>query len=271
VTNFIEGADDIYSQGYIKGDDWGSKHIWGPWEEEEANLQWINEWEDLRSTVEGAGNLSRFDYWLHTLKAYKLMAEFSSTMNQYEAMTIAGNLEIVSKHRSRLARLWEQIMSELLQRVHDEVDLGVILNLDWRTWRNWIVGKYDHNFIHAGGVLPDDHQPSQTYTGNGYITCMPILTHVQPGEEITIKALIMGDTDGPVLHYRKLGTKSFSSIKMEHDARGVYVGKIPGQKEDIEWYVTDDTSLGDVIFPASAGASGPEKMYQTVVVCETKR
>jgi hypothetical protein len=51
VTNFIEGADDIYSQGYIKGDDWGSEHIWGPWEEEKKWFKWIDDWGAMRDQV----------------------------------------------------------------------------------------------------------------------------------------------------------------------------------------------------------------------------
>jgi len=41
---------------------------------------------------------------------------------------------------------------------------------------------------------------------------------------------------------------------------------IPGQKDDFEWYVTANTSLGDVVFPATAGAEPAQRMYQTIVV-----
>ena len=93
VMNFIEGADDIYSQGFIKGDDWGSNHIWGPWEEEKDWFNWIDQWGEMRNEIEGAGNLARFDYWNNALKAHKLMANFASDLNQYEAKTNAGELQ----------------------------------------------------------------------------------------------------------------------------------------------------------------------------------
>jgi hypothetical protein len=266
VTNFIEGADDIYSQGYIKGDDWGSDHIWGPWEEEESWFKWIDDWGKRRNQVKGTGNLARFDYWYNVLNAYKLMAHFASELNQYEATTAAADLSGASTHRSKLARLWEEIMTVQVQRVHDEVDLGVILNLQWRTWRNWVEGLYDVNFIKAGGTLPDEKDPSQKYTGGKFIACIPLLTLVKPDEPIKIKALIMGTVSNPKLHYRNLGSSSFTSLDMTHDARGVYRGIIPGQRSDFEWYVTAKTSLGDVVFPATAGAVPAERMYQTVVV-----
>jgi hypothetical protein len=266
VTDFIEGADDIYSQGYITGWDWGSDHIWGPWEEEEPKLRWIDDWAKLRPIVKGNGNLARFDYWMHVLKAYKLMAEFASELNQYDKKTKSLDLAGAADHRSRLARLWEQIMSTSVQRVYDEVDLGVILNLDWRTWRNWVVGKYDANFQEAGGILPPDKDPSQDYYGEKFITCTPILTVVKPAEAIKIKALIMGKVRNPTLFYRTIGNSSFNSINLKHVARGVYRVTIPGQQEDFEWYVKAETSLGNVIFPATAGANDSTRMFQTVVV-----
>jgi hypothetical protein len=266
VTNFIEGADDIYSQGYILGDDWGSDHVWGPWEEEATQFDWIDQWDDLRSQIQGAGNLARFDYWHKVYLAHKLMCEFASNLNQYKAKTEEGDLIGAAKHRSRLARLWEQIMSKKAQAVHDEVDLGAILNLDWRTWRNWVEGKYDQNFIAAGGTLPDDKDPTRVYHGDKFITVIPVRGMVKPDEDLNIKALIMGNVIEPTLYYRSLGSGDFTSIPLIHDARGVYRGTIPGQRDDFEWYITANTNLGDVVFPATAGADLAERMYQTVVV-----
>ena len=267
VTDFTEGADDIYSQGFITGGDWGHRrHKWGPWPEEEPQFKWIDNWVNLRTQVKGVGNLARFDYWHNVFRAHKLMCEFSSNLNQYKAKTETGDLEEAAAHRSKLARLWERIMSTEVQRIYDEVDLGVILNLDWRTWKNWVVGLYDKNFVEAGGTLPADKEPSQKYTGGKYITCMPLLTQTKPDEPLKIKALIMGKVSNPNLYYRTLGDNSFTSITMTHDARGVYRVTIPGQQKDFEWYITANTSLGNVVFPATAGAESAERMYQTVVV-----
>jgi hypothetical protein len=266
VTDFTEGADDIYSQGYITGGDWGSDHKWGPWSEEKDWFSWVDRMDELRKSIDGKGNLARFDYWHNVFKVHKYMAHFASELNQYEAKTNSGDLSGATKHRSSLARLWEQIMSVQVQRVYDEVDLGVILNLHWRTWRNWVEGKYDANFLKAGGTLPEDKDPSMDYSGDKFIACMPLRTQAEPDEPLIIKALIMGEVKKPVLHYRPLGSNSFTDIQLKHENRAVYKGTIPGQKKDFEWYVTAATSLGDVIFPATAGADNSDKMYQTVVV-----
>ena len=266
VTDFLEGADNIYSQGYITGGDWGSNHRWGPWQEEQVHLDWVNQWDVLREQISGAGNLARYDYWRHVFKSYKLMAEFACELNRYEETTTSGDLEAAAGHRGRLARLWELIMSTLVQRIHDEVDLGVILNLHWRTWRNWVEGHYDAEFLDAGGKLPENMDPSSEYSGGKFIICMPLLTRVCPNEPVSIKALMMGNVTKPTLHFRTLGSMSFQHISMELDARGVYRVRIPGQRDDFEWYVTANTSLGDVIFPATAGALPKQRMYQTVVV-----
>jgi hypothetical protein len=268
VTDFIEGADDIYSQGYITGGDWGSDHKWGPWSEEKDWFAWIDRMDELRNTIEGKGNLARFDYWHNVFKVHKYMAHFSSELNQYEAKTNAGDLSGAAIHRSKLARLWEQIMSLQVQRVYDEVDLGVILNLHWRTWRNWVEGKYDADFLKSGGTLPEDKDPSKEYTGDKFITCIPLLTQVKTGEPLFVKALIMGEVKDPSLHYRPLGTEAFFEVPLENENRGVFRGIIPGQSEDFEWYVSAETSLGDVLFPASAGADVSERIFQTVIVLE---
>ena len=95
---------------------------------------------------------------------------------------------------------------------------------------------------------------------------MPLLTQVKKDDPVNINALIMGEVQKPTLHYRTLGSDSFTSIPMEHKARGVYRAVIPAQQDDFEWYVTAQTNLGDVIFPSTAGASAAESMFQTVIV-----
>ena len=128
------------------------------------------------------------------------------------------------------------------------------------------MGKYDKNFVDAGGILPENKDPSKQYLGEKFITCIPLLTQVKSNEQIRIKALIMGKVSKPELHYRKLGRGLFKTVDLFHEARGVYIGTIPEQKEDFEWFVTAKTNLGDVIFPESANAPISERMYQTIVV-----
>lgn len=266
VTNFSEGADDIYSQGYITGKAWWTEEPWGLWDEEKKKLEWIDNWSNLRNQIEGEGNKARFDYWHNVFKVYKHMAHFSCELNQYEAKTAAGDLVSAADHRSKLARIWEQMMNAQVQRVYDEVDLGEIINLQWRTWENWVVGIYDANFIEAGGTLPADSEPSNSYSGEKFITCIPVLTQISVDEPLPVKAIIMGRVENPELHYRTLGTKQFKTLQMKHLNRGVFQITIPGQKQDFEWYITAKTSLGDVVYPASAGATQEERNYQTVVV-----
>ena len=97
---------------------------------------------------------------------------------------------------------------------------------------------------------------------------MPLLTQVKRGEALSVKALIMGEVENPLLHYRPLGTQTFSEVPLQHQDRGVFRGIIPGQAEDFEWYVSAETSLGKVLFPATAGADDSEMIFQTVVVMD---
>lgn len=268
VTNFSEGADGIYSQGYITGEAWWTEVPWGLWDDEKKKLEWIDNWSNLRKKIEGEGNKARFDYWHNVFKIYKYMAHFSCELNQYRAKIASGDLDSATKHRLKLARIWEKMMNAQVSRVSDEVDLGEIINLHWRTWENWVVGLYDASFIEAGGTLPSDSEPSKSYSGKKFITCTPVLTQNSVDEPFRVKALIMGDVENPTLHYRTLGMGAFRTLKMKHHNRGVYQMTIPGQKQDFEWYVTANTDLGEVVYPASAGASEKERIYQTVVVAD---
>lgn len=267
VVNFSEeGPNGFWTQGYITGGDWFDDHDWGPWSEEKEFFTWFNKWDELRSQIQGAGNRARFDYWYNVYKGYKQMCRFACELNQYEAHIENKDLDQAARHRSKMARLWEQIMSTHVQRVYDEIDLGVILNLEGRTWKDLIEGTYDTKFIRAGGSLPEDKDPIKQYTGDKFITCIPVLTQVKPEQALDIKALIMGDAQEPTLYYRTLGNKSFKSIPIFHDSGGVYRVTIPGQSKDFEWYITASTSLGDVVFPVSAGKNVDKRIYQTVVV-----
>ena len=209
-------------------------HDWGPWSEEKEFFTWFNEWDELRDQIEGAGNKARFDYWYNVYKAYKLKCRFACELNAYEADTKNNNLKEAAGHRSKMARLWEQIMATQVQKVHDEVDLGVILNLHYRTWNNLIEKGYDQQFLDAGGTFPDDKDPVKQYTGKKFITCIPGLDQVKPGEPLRIKALIMGEVNDPTLYFREMGGDTFSSKPMQHDARVVYRATISGQKKDFK-------------------------------------
>jgi hypothetical protein len=281
---FLERALDWVSEGDIgrymsehrtKGDidelktyfnsviDWVS-NIFTDVTKEMQGREWGRLYEEYHKKA--ASNRARFDYWYHVFKAHKLMCEFASNLNQYEAKTDVGDLVGAATHRSRLARLWEQIMSTKTQAVHDEVDLGAILNLEWRTWHNWVVGKYDRNFVAAGGTLPGDKDPSQEYRGEKFITVIPILSQIAANEALELKALIMGKVNDTALYYRVLGSDDFNKARLVHEARGVYRGNVPAQSDDFEWYITAATSFGDVVYPASAGAKADERMYQTALV-----
>mgnify|MGYP001187230804 FL=1 len=52
---------------------------------------------------------------------------------------------------------------------------------------------------------------------------------------------------------------------MLHVNRGVYQIQLSDQDEDFEWYVKAKTDLGDVVYPATAGAE-TSSQYQTVIV-----
>jgi hypothetical protein len=52
-----------------------------PWSEVKTKFAFVDELEQLRTQIHGAGNLARFDYWLSTYRAAALMAELGTIAN----------------------------------------------------------------------------------------------------------------------------------------------------------------------------------------------
>jgi len=92
------------------------------------------------------------------------------------------------------------------------------------------------------------------------------MAEVKPFEAIKIGTLIIGAVHNLALFYRMSERSSFNIISLKHELYGVHRAIITGPREDFESYITINSSLGNVIFPLTAGASADERMYQTMIV-----
>ena len=97
-----------------------------------------------------------------------------------------------------------------------------------------------------------------------------VRTSLIAGEDLRLKViLVVGQSERSLaLHWRPLGKGEFSTIPLEHVARGVYTAKIPADRiagGDFEYYVQASVGGNTVRFPVTAPA-----MNQTVVVMPRK-
>jgi hypothetical protein len=118
-----------------------------------------------------------------------------------------------------------------------------------------------------GHELPTDAQPNLQYHGPTRVIVPTKRTSIAPNESLKLKVLILSEAPprAAALNWRKLGQGRFASVPLQHEARGVYWGEIPGRgQSDVEYFVKVDAER-TVFFPPSA-----PRLNQTVVVTPTK-
>jgi len=247
-----------------------------PWEKVRAtHYAVVEEFAALRPQVRGTGNLDRFDYWMHTLRATEMMAQLACQRGAFDLAVeklIAAQDPAARKQlaitaldgRRRLARGWEALMRLQIQLVATPGELGTIANLEQHTRANnqWL-NVHDMTLAAAlGEALPPDCMPSKTYTGPPRLILPTVPSVVTRGEVTTLKiiALDRQPVESATVHLRPLGKGASQEIPATHLARAVFEAKLPPAQEDFEYYITAGQNL---IWPATAPA-----LNQTVIVTE---
>jgi hypothetical protein len=114
-------------------------------------------------------------------------------------------------------------------------------------------------------------QLARTYQGLPRIIVPTVRTLIEPGESLTVKAIILlpGDpesTPRPAveLYWRPLGKGKFARLPVKHVARGVFEVKLPPYSRKtmaIEYYIRATSGTTTLLYPPTAPA-----LNQTVVV-----
>jgi hypothetical protein len=114
-----------------------------PWLEDDPNLLGVvDELAALRSEVQGAGNLERFDYWLNSFGYLRAMARLGCTLGQLDSTMAALGKEAdpakkkqlaltrASPQRQQIPAQWQEMMTCLLAAVGSSGELGTISDLE---------------------------------------------------------------------------------------------------------------------------------------------
>ncbi len=230
------------------------------WAEESQRYEFVETFENLRSSIEGEGNLERFDYWLKSWQSLKLKGEYGSVRFQFEKAMEENNWESALDYRVRLASLFETIMQKEVEKVSNVSDLGDIMNLEVVNWKQLMVNKHDDALTEGLGYdLPPEAYPSDIYKGEPFIRVLAPRTQVNTGEALKLDVIAMG-TDNPVLKYRTMGELTWNTIELNPVGRSVYEVNIPAQPNDFEYMIES----GMTKTPASA--NNPNPTYHTVVI-----
>jgi len=250
-------------------------------EETRAQFGFVEEFAALRPRVKGAGNLERFDYWLHTFRYLREMFEIGCARGRQElAMEKLATASPSEKPalaqaalqiRLELARLWERMITELLQTVSTPGELGTVALLEQQPRRNprpkgmLLLNAHDAALTEAlGHALPPEAEPSTTYTGPVRLFAPTVRPSAAPGEVVIVPLVVLDERDPKSvwLYYRPLGQGEFRKIAVQHVGRGVHRATLPpADGTTTEYYFEVETANSDILrWPITA-----PRINQTVV------
>jgi hypothetical protein len=168
--------------------------------------------------------------------------------------------------RLQMARAWEQMMSHLVSATDTPGELGTIANQEQHTRKRLgFLSYYDGLLAEIlGESLPMEAEPGKTYTGPARLIVPTVRSQVSGGEKLTLR--IMAVDREPVrnvqLHWRPMGSQTFSTIPAKSEGRSVFSAVLASGKEDVEYYLTALTAKGaKLVWPAAA-----PRLCQTVIV-----
>lgn len=233
------------------------------WTVQSEEYEFVDEMAALLPKIQGSGNRARFQYWLNTFKAFRLIGKYGTLRSDFqEALNEDADAERALKIREAMARLWEEIIALELARITNQSELGEIVNLEVLNWYQLMRLQWDDVLKESlGRPIPLEAKPSREYRGPPLVRLLSHRTQLYPGEELNARAVVLGNPESVQLHWRALGKGEFKTQSCHRIARAVYRISLPPQRDDFEYYVEAKTAQGSVVYPVSA-----PKLNQTIVV-----
>ena len=241
-----------------------------------VRYQFVDDLAALRSRVQGAGNLERFDYWLNTYRFMTTLAHAGCVRGELDqavasikaAKDPAKQKALASaalRARIELARLWETMISLQLAATDTPGELGTLANLEQHN-RKKLKFLEIHDDVLAkalGAPLPGAIALSRDYTGPSRIIVPTVRTLAAVGESVKLKLIALDSRPAKsvALYWRPLGTGSFRKVDAGNMNRRVYSATLPALNGDIEYYIQAVTADGrKLLWPATAPS-----LNQTIV------
>lgn len=249
-----------------------------PWSTEQGRYAFVDQLEALRTRVEGAASLERFDYWLNTMRALRETGHLGCLRGQLDAVMerVSQSPDEVTKAllaqrealpaRLELARSWERLIALQLALVSNRGEMGTIANLEQHVRSHLrFFTAHDEQLALLLHGLPPAAEPSTSFLGQPRLFVPTVRTDVRSGEVLDITAIVLDGEPAPevTLHVRTLGAPRSQTTPMQHIARGVWVGTLPpAGQATLEYWLTATTADGELL----AWPPGAPDRTQTVVV-----
>jgi hypothetical protein len=238
------------------------------WAVREKNYTFIEELEQIRPAVEGAGSLGRFDFWLNQFRYLRETGRMSCLLGQYRIA--AEKMNKLSKEdqkdfgeknvipvRKELMKVLKNIHRYLLPTVTSKGTLGTVTN-----WQQHVISIYiDQLGKDLSKKIGREFLPEELPDPTIDIKTVNLLSppqSIEQGDDFKaeIRTLNIEKPEGAI-YYRPPGKQTFISIPLQNEGRGVLTAVIPGIhiRYDFEYYI-EIRSGGRVekVFPPTAPA-----------------
>jgi hypothetical protein len=233
--------------------------------------------EGLRSGIQGAGNLKRFDYWLNLVRASRLRVRtwvladrLAAKMKEVNGIQEAARKSSLARKealpiRLDLARSYEDMIAAFVSCARTPGELGTISSIESGS-RQRIVAAHDEALAKIlGEPLPSEAAIATAYRGVPRIFVSAKLTQMNVGQSQEIRAFVLSRArcTGMKLRWRSLGDGRFKEVAAAHRSRQAYRVALPAQSRGaVEYYLEATLEDGQkLLWPAGAPASN-----QSVVV-----
>lgn len=256
-----------------------------PWKDVQADYAFVDELASYRDKIAGAGNLERFDYWLHTFRYLRATAKmkcawfdfdtaYEKVKKERDPARKRGLLrENVLSLRVELAQTASEVIDEQLATVTTTGAMGTICNLEQHTFPI-MLGKPGKEIEDLLGVsLSAEAWPRRAYAGSPRIVVTAERADLKESETFEVRAAMLDSAPAKemVLCWRTLGVSGaeFQRVPMALQARQTYSARVESAQitgNDFEYYIEAISAGGEnARWPVSA----PE-INNTVVIMPGK-
>lgn len=248
-----------------------------PWKEEQKKYAFIQEFENLKSLIEGGGYKERYDYWLNNFYYTRAMGHIGCLLGEMDTVSkqlimATGKIERTkfTKQlvllRKTAAQLWSEMSTYLLQTVSTLGEMGTIANLEEHNLEySKLLNNHDSLIKSVLGIITPLNF-SKTYKGKSrlIITTKRTLLDVDEDMKMKVRILTNLEVQSATIYWKPFGTKKFKNKALIHDARNVYKVHLTSRefdKKDFEYYILIKLSSNNQLkYPVA------ENTFQTVVI-----
>ena len=246
-----------------------------PWDSIKARFNFIREFEKLRSSLIGKGNIERFDYWLNEFKYLEASGKLACKMGEYniEAKKLS---KMTETEKENLAK--EKLIPIVSEEVSSLTEIHKFLISAVSNWggignvTNW------QQHIIPGQILPQIRQIVQI-TGDSLwvnklfpqnipevakIIVPSPQTMIEKGNDYKVKVICFNvNPQKAIIYWRSLGEKNFIQTDLKKISATYWMATIPSEKipDDFEYYIKIQDGK-EYFYPAS----GPQSNQAVVLL-----